>query len=30
MNQTELDKNGFNRLPAWQDALGRYLKEIEY
>lgn len=30
MNQTELDKNGFDRLPAWQDALGRYLKEIEY
>lgn len=30
MNQTELDKNGFNRLSAWQDALGRYLKEIEY
>lgn len=30
MNQTELDKNGFNRLPAWQDALGRYLKEIEW
>lgn len=30
MNQAELDKNGFNRLPAWQDALGRYLKEIEY
>lgn len=30
MNQTELDKNGFNRLPAWQDALERYLKEIEY
>lgn len=30
MNQTELDKNGFNRLPAWQDALQRYLKEIEY
>lgn len=29
MNQTELDKNGFDRLPAWQDALGRYLKEIE-
>ena len=28
MNQTELDKNGFNRLPAWQDALARYLKEI--
>ena len=30
MNQTELDKNGFNRLPAWQEALGRYLKEIKY
>lgn len=29
MNQTELDKNGFNRLPAWQDALGRYLKELQ-
>ena len=28
MNQTELDKNGFNRLPTWQDALSRYLKEI--
>ena len=30
MNQTELDKNGFNRLPVWQDALNRYLKEIDY
>lgn len=29
MNQTELDKNGFNRLPVWQDALSRYLKEIK-
>lgn len=29
MNKTELDKNGFNRLPSWQDALNRYLKEIE-
>ena len=28
MNQSELEKNGFNRLPSWQDALGRYLKEI--
>lgn len=28
MNQTELDKNGFKRLPTWQDALARYLKEI--
>lgn len=29
MNKTELDKNGFNRLPSWQDALGRYLEEIK-
>lgn len=29
MNQTELDKNGFKRLPAWQDALSRYLAEIK-
>ena len=29
MNQTELDKNGFIRLPNWKDALSRYLKEIE-
>lgn len=29
MNRSELDKNGFNRLPSWQDALGRYLKEIQ-
>ena len=28
MNKTQLDKNGFNRLPSWQDALNRYLKEI--
>lgn len=28
MNKTELDKNGFNRLPNWQDALTRYLKEL--
>lgn len=30
MNQSELDKNGFNRLPSWQDALSRYLKEIYF
>lgn len=30
MNQTELDKNGFNRLPTWQDAVSRYLNIIEY
>ena len=29
MNQTELDKNGFIRLPDWKDALSRYLREIE-
>lgn len=28
MNQTELDKHGFDRLPAWQDALSRYLEDI--
>lgn len=28
MNQTELDKHGFTRLPDWQDALARYLKEL--
>ncbi|NCC55818.1 MAG: dTDP-4-dehydrorhamnose reductase, partial [Erysipelotrichia bacterium] len=30
MNQSELDKNGFKRLPDWKDALARYLKEIEF
>lgn len=30
MSKEELDKNGFCRLPTWQDALSRYLKEIEY
>ncbi|WP_302759373.1 dTDP-4-dehydrorhamnose reductase [Amedibacillus dolichus] len=29
MNKTELDRNGFDRLPTWQDALHRYLKELE-
>lgn len=29
MNKTELDKNGFDRLPTWQNALSRYLKELE-
>ena len=28
MNQSELDKNGFKRLPGWENALSRYLKEI--
>lgn len=30
MNKTELDKHGFDRLPTWQDALSRYLREIEF
>ena len=29
MSKDKLEENGFERLPAWQDALGRYLKEIE-
>lgn len=29
MNQSELDKHGFTRLPDWHDALARYLKELE-
>lgn len=29
MSKTGLDLAGFYRLPDWQDALGRYLKEIE-
>lgn len=28
MSKEKLDKNGFNRLPTWQDALKRYLKEL--
>lgn len=28
MSKDQLDKNGFTRLPSWQDALGRYLKEL--
>lgn len=28
MSKDELDKNGFKRLPPWQDALKRYLHEI--
>lgn len=29
MNQTELDKHGFKRLPSWQDALSRYLEILK-
>lgn len=28
MSKEKLSENGFNRLPTWQDALGRYLKAI--
>lgn len=30
MDKSKLVENGFTPLPSWQDALGRYLKEIEY
>lgn len=30
LDRSKLVKNGFTPLPAWQDALGRYLKEIEF
>lgn len=30
MEKKKLDEHGFDRLPAWQDALSRYLKAIEY
>lgn len=29
MSKEKLSDNGFDRLPSWQDALSRYLKEIE-
>lgn len=28
MNKDKLEEKGFKRLPTWQDALGRYLKEV--
>ena len=30
LDKSKLVKNGFESLPTWQDALGRYLKEIEF
>ncbi len=30
MSKDKLAENGFEKLPTWQDALSRYLKEIEY
>ena len=29
LDKTKLVENGFEPLPTWQDALARYLKEIE-
>ena len=29
LDKSKLTENGFTPLPSWQDALGRYLKEIE-
>ena len=29
LNKDKLSENGFERLPSWQDAVGRYLKEIQ-
>lgn len=29
MSKDKLEQMGFSRLPPWQDALGRYLKELE-
>ena len=30
LEKSKLTEHGFDRLPTWQDALSRYLKEIEY
>ena len=30
LDKSKLVENGFKPLPTWQDALGRYLKEIEF
>ena len=30
MSKDKLEENGFERLPSWQNALDRYLKEIEW
>ena len=29
ISKEKLSDNGFERLPSWQDAVGRYLKEIQ-
>lgn len=30
LDKSKLTENGFSLLPSWQDALARYLKEIEF
>lgn len=30
LDKSKLVEAGFTPLPTWQDALGRYLKEIEF
>ena len=30
LDKSKLEENGFKRLPSWDDALSRYLKEIGY
>ena len=30
LDKSKLVENGFTPLPTWQDALARYLKEIEF
>lgn len=30
LDKSKLTENGFKPLPSWQNAIGRYLKEIEY
>ena len=30
LDKSKLAANGFTPLPTWQDALARYLKEIEF
>ena len=30
LDKKKLVENGFTPLPTWQDALARYLKEIEF
>ena len=30
LDKSKLKENGFEPLPTWQDALGRYLKEVEF